>query len=200
MQMRKGGSVRRARPGRRENKKLLVVTEGEITEIQYVQGLTQHLRTAGVTVVPCTVQRGGGEPSRVLARARALAAKGDYEAVWLVVDVDDHATLDAVLRQCDTGSETVVVSNPQFEVWLLWHFTDSTAPHTAGSLKKELRRHGFVGACKHLPADFPFDRVDHAVGVAKDKSRATALNTRGPNPSSSMHLLVAALQGRAAGT
>nr|WP_169736430.1 RloB family protein [Promicromonospora kroppenstedtii] len=149
--------------------------------------------------MPCTVQRGGGEPSRVLAKARALAAKGDYEAVWLVVDVDDHATLDTVLRQCDAGSETVVVSNPQFEVWLLWHFTESSAPHTAGSLRKELRRHGFVGACKHLPTDFPFGHVEDAVAIATSRSRSTDLNTRGPNPSSTMPHLVAALQGSADG-
>jgi hypothetical protein len=190
--MRKGGTVRRNRPSRQENKKLLIVTEGEITEVQYVQGLAQHLRTAGVTVVPCTVQSGGGEPSRVLAKARDLASKGDYEAVWLVVDVDEHASLDDVLRKCATGGETVVVSNPQFEVWLLWHFASTGAPQTTVSLKKELRRHGFVG--KHLPASFPFDRVDQAIAMATHKDRPMSRNSRGPNPSSAMPHLVDALR------
>lgn len=186
--MRKGGSVRRSRPNRQENKKVLIVTEGEITEVQYLQGLAQYLRSAGVTVVPCNLQGGGGEPSRVLAKARDLASKGDYEAVWLVVDVDDHASLDDVLRKCTTGGETVVVSNPQFEVWLLWHFADAGAPQTPMSLKKELRRHGFVN--KHLPASFPFDRVDRAVGMATHRDRQSAPNTRGANPSSAMPHLV----------
>lgn len=190
--MRKGGSVRRNRPSRRENKRLLIVTEGEITEVQYLQGLAQHLRTAGLTVVPCAVQSGGGEPSRVLAKARALAAQSDYEAVWLVVDVDEHASLDEVLRSCTTGGETVVVSNPQFEVWLLWHFASTGAPQTTVSLKKELRRHGFVG--KHLPASFPFDRVDQALDMATHKVRQSAPNTRGANPSSAMPHLVEALR------
>ncbi len=190
--MLKGGSVRRNRPSRQENKKILIVTEGEITEVQYVQGLVQHLRTAGVTVVPCTVQAGGGEPSRVLAKARDLASRSDYEAVWIVVDVDDHASLDPVLSQCTTSGEKVIVSNPQFEVWLLWHFANSGAPQTTASLKRELRRHGFVG--KHLPTTFPFHRVDQAAITATHKDRSTALNTRGDNPSSSMPHLVKALR------
>jgi hypothetical protein len=190
--MRKGGSVRRNRPSRQENKKLLIVTEGEITEVQYLQGLAQYLRTAGITVIPCTVQSGGGEPSRVLTKARDLASKGDYEAVWLVVDVDDHALLHDVLRKCTIGGETVVVSNPQFEVWLLWHFADAAAPQSGVSLKKELRRHGFVS--KHLPASFPFDRVDQAVGMATHRDRQSAPNTRGANPSSAMPHLVEALR------
>jgi len=190
--MRKGGSIRRNRPSRQENKKLLIVTEGEITEVQYLQGLAQYLRTAGVTVIPCTVQVGGGEPSRVLARARDLASRSDYEAVWLVVDVDEHASLDDVLRRCTTDGEMVVVSNPQFEVWLLWHFANVGAPQTAVSLKKELRRHGFVG--KHLPGSFPFDHVDQAVEMATHKDRPSAPNTRGSNPSSAMPHLVEALR------
>lgn len=193
--MRKGGSVRRNRPTRRENKRILIVTEGEITEVQYVQGLAQHLRTAGVTVVPCSVQGGGGEPSRVLAKARDLASKGDYEAVWIVVDVDEHASLNDVLRQCTADGEEVVVSNPRFEVWLLWHFVRSGGSQTATSLKKALRAHGFTGACKHLPAAFPFDRVDQAIAMATHKDRSAALNVRGANPSSAMPHLVKALRG-----
>ncbi|MGW2092548.1 RloB family protein [Promicromonospora sukumoe] len=172
------------------------MTEGEITEVQYLQGLIQHLRTAGVTVVPYSLEPGGGEPSRVLAKARKLAAKDDYEAVWVVVDVDEHASLNDVVRECAKGSETVVVSNPQFEVWLIWHLSSSGAPQTAASLKKELRRHGFTGTCKHLPTDFPFSNVDQAVAMATHRTRATSLNTRGPNPSSSMPHLVEALRGR----
>ena len=170
--MRKGGSVVSNRPKRQENRKLLVVTEGEITEVQYLQKLIQHLRTAGVTVVPHALEKGGGEPARVLARARKLAAKDDYEAVWIVVDVDEHASLNAVLRECAGNSETVVVSNPQFEVWLLWHLN------------------------KHLPTDFPISNVEQAVAMATHRTRATALNTRGPNPSSTMPHLVEALRGR----
>lgn len=194
--MRKGGSVVSNRPKRQENRKLLVVTEGEITEVQYLQKLIQHLRTAGVTVVPHALEKGGGEPARVLAKARKLAATDDYEAVWIVVDVDEHASLNAVLRECAGNSETVVVSNPQFEVWLLWHLNNSGAPQTAASLKKELRRHGFTGTCKHLPTDFPISNVDQAVAMATHRTRATALNTRGPNPSSTMPHLVEALRGR----
>lgn len=193
--MRKGGSVVSNRPKRQEYRKLLVVTEGEITEVQYLQGLIQHLRTAGVTVVPYALEGGGGEPSRVLAKARKLAAQNDYEAVWIVVDVDEHASLNDVLRECARSSETVVVSNPQFEVWLLWHLNSSGAPQTAASLKKELMRHGFAGTCKHLPTDFPFDRVEQAAAMATHRTRATALNARGPNPSSAMSHLVEVLRG-----
>ncbi|MFI8527458.1 RloB family protein [Promicromonospora sukumoe] len=171
------------------------MTEGEITEVQYLQGLLQYLRTAGVTVIPCAVKGGGGEPSRVLAKARKLAAKDDYEAVWIVVDVDDHASLPDVLREGAGSAEAIVVSNPQFEVWLIWHISSSGAPQTATSLKKELKRHGFTGTCKHLPTDFPFDRVDQAVAMATHKTRAAALNTRGPNPSSGMPHLVEVLRG-----
>lgn len=142
------------------------------------------------------IRKGGSvrrsRPSRQENKARDLASQSDYEAVWLVVDVDEHASLDDVLRKCTTGGETVVVSNPQFEVWLLWHFASTGAPQTTASLKKELRRHGFVG--KHLPASFPFERVDQAVTMATHKDRPMSRNSRGPNPSSAMPHLVDALR------
>jgi hypothetical protein len=193
--MRKGGQIQRERQRRKEIKRVLIVTEGEITEVQYLQGLVQELRATGISVVPYTLHKGGGEPSLVLKTALDRAADGDYEAVWIVVDVDEHSSLDQVLHRCAGGAATAVVSHPEFGVWLLWHLEQTSAPQTASSLKKALRRHGFTGACKHLPVNFPFHKVDEATAFASHVDRAVGQDERGINPSSAMPHLVELLRG-----
>ena len=61
--MRKGGSVNRSTRKIAPRDRVLVVVEGEVTELQYLQGLVQHLRASGVEVASTAVKSGRGEPS-----------------------------------------------------------------------------------------------------------------------------------------
>lgn len=194
--MRKGGPVNRRGRRRRERRRILIVTEGAVTEHQYLEGLAQHLRASGIQISSTTVKKAGGEPSLVLKTARDIRVSSaeDFDATWIVVDVDEHSKLPTVLTECGRGGELAAVSNPQFEVWLLWHYVDSAKPHTKSSLEKALASHGF-GKSKHLPADFPYANVESAMRFALHADRSAEPNVQGRNPSSGMAHLVRAIQG-----
>ena len=108
--MARGGKDVRRRVSRRPlRRRGLVVTEGEKTEPQYVDGVKQLFRASRVEVKTHGV---GRDPASVLARAQQLRRQAKklgepYDWCCVVVDVDDHATLDgpsqAVLRRLLPG-------------------------------------------------------------------------------------------------
>jgi hypothetical protein len=165
---------------------VLVVTEGEVTEVQYVQGLLQHLRTTGVAVRPATTKGIGRDPLRVLHEAERIAGADPdgFDSVWLLVDVDDHARLAECIKAAQHNSFEAVVSNPCFEIWLLWHFEDMNAEQSRDWLRRRLRGHGQDG--KALKPGFPFGAHIHASARATDPLRLVTPGRQGGNPSTSM--------------
>ena len=144
-------SLNRRTGTRRENRRLLVVTEGK-TEKEYLEGLMQSLRPDGMQVTAIDVVDGRGEPSKVLktAKARYQSRADDYDAVWLLLDVDQHTKLIPVLRKTRQENFSAAVSNPCFEVWLLWHFEDWTREGSSSEIQHAARRHGLGKSCPSL--------------------------------------------------
>lgn len=179
------------RPPRRVRSRVLIVTEGVKTEIQYLEGLIQHLRTSGFSVRSAQTRGVGRDPLSVLAAARAmrLADRDGYDQVWVVVDVDDHDSLSHCIIEGSKAGIPVIISNPCFEVWLLWHFQDHASHQDSRGLSSLLTKCGHVG--KSISATFPFDQYPAAVCRALKTVREHSII--GPNPSSSMPSLVAAL-------
>ena len=115
-----------------------------------------------------------------------------YDSTWLLVDVDAHVRLPRCLKEAAAAGIRVIVSNPCFEIWLLWHFEDMRAYQNNDWLRRRLRTYGLDG--KSISADFPFGDHTRAVSRAQDESQAVSFGVKGPNPSSAMPYLVAALQ------
>lgn len=195
MAKRNSRSITRVRSERRENDRVLVVTEGAITEVQYLQRLAQHLKASGLKVVSPKVKAGKRDPLGVLEYAQMLAGKAadEYDEIWIVVDVDDHATLDDCLLQASRYRVRVVVSNPCFEVWLLWHYADHDKYCKNSELSDILKRHGIDS--KHIPNKFPFDSLDKAIIRAGSEGRKVMPGAKGANPSSAMPALISKIRG-----
>ncbi|AAZ54086.1 hypothetical protein Tfu_0048 [Thermobifida fusca YX] len=89
----------------------------------------------------------------------------------------------------------VVVSNPCFELWLLYHFQELTSGvHRTVLLKEKLPKY-LSGYNKRLPVNFPY--------AAHPKAKARALRAapkhtetchKGPNPSTTVWLLIDAIR------
>ncbi|WP_407923191.1 RloB family protein [Bifidobacterium aemilianum] len=61
--------------------------------------------------------------------ADAGIAKGFFDQVWAVFDLDGRD--GQVRRACDLAADNGVhaaLSNPCFDVWLIWHFADFSRP------------------------------------------------------------------------
>ena len=133
---------------RQPYRRVLIVTEGEKTEPQYLDEIRTELRlsTAHVQVQPGGF---GTEPQLLVEYAEHLFRHGErprgveplaFDHVYVVFDRDDHLTYHQALSTVDRlngqllNDERVrvpveaIVSVPCFELWLLLHFVDVQAP------------------------------------------------------------------------
>ena len=174
---------RRSRPRKQKKpqyRRYLVVTEG-VTEREYLERLRQRIRSRHVAL---DIKVGGGEPSRVLKECRKALRAEKYDGAVIVVDVDQHDALDAVLTECRSSGITAIVTNPCFELWLLWHSEDHHAhinPKKAGERLKS-HKHGSGRDGKHLAKDFPIDGHTAAADRAHRAWNGLAVNERAPIP------------------
>ncbi len=123
-----GRGPRRARrpPFREPRLRLLVVCGGERTEPDYFLGLKGHLRNPAVQV---KVKAKPRAPEDLVSYARSIAPQGgdEFDEVWCVVDSDEFNLEPAVALAVKLDVQ-LAVSTPCFEVWLLLHHQDCTAP------------------------------------------------------------------------
>jgi hypothetical protein len=198
MMARRGSeSLDRRGPRRQRKPRILVYCEGTVTEPAYFAGLVRHMRTALVDVVRCEVKGVGCDPLTVVRRAeqkwvedRRRNRTETYDQVWCVVDHDDHATLDAAIAYASKANIRLVVSTPCFDYWVLLHYIDHRKSSRPKDIVRQLDKH-IPGYNKKLPDGFPFDR--YPVAVQRAEGAAPSSNAIGPNPSTAVHLVVAAM-------
>jgi hypothetical protein len=184
-------SLTRSTRTRPERRRILIVTEGEKTEPAYFKGLAKLTRATAIVVVSVRVDGLGRDPESVVRRViRWTGLDDDFDEYWAVVDVDDHTTLTEAIRLAKAHALPLAITNECFELWLLWHYEDCTRHSSRNDLNRRLESHGFSTE-KDLPPDFPFqghaDACHRSVAAAPD----LGLGEKGPNPSSSVHFLVA---------
>ena len=119
-------SLKKGRPGanrRNRKKRCLIVSGGEVTEAQYFE----VLRTRYQNLVLC-VKTDVGSPDQLASYASSVVSGGKsrtdedgYEAIFVVVDVDEFHVqrFQMAQRKCDLAEALLVISNPCFEVWLI---------------------------------------------------------------------------------
>lgn len=189
---------RKAHPPRREHRRLLVVTEGLATEKQYVERLNQHLRDSAVAV---SVKAVGvrKDPLEVVKKCielkdAAARSRKAYDQCVCLVDVDQHTTLDEAAKTARAADVGLLVSRLKFEVWLLWHTSESRAANSSKQLDALMAKHELLYKEKHLALRFPIENVDDAVHTARLADPEMAMGRVGPDPSTAMPLLVALMR------
>ena len=142
------------RSGRREGRsrmvqmtRHLVVSEGEMTEPRYFEGVRAALGVTNGRKVAIVVKGTGKHTFDLLDFAIDYCryAPETFDHVWLVYDKDDFPAddFDAMERKCaeiSDGSKTfhALWSNPCFELWPLLHLRYTTAPMTAAECQRVL--------------------------------------------------------------
>lgn len=168
------------------------MTEGKDTEPEYFTGVIRFLRATGVDLHTARIQgHGGKDPERVVKETVRLK-EGDpygYDECWSVVDVDQHSKLPGAIRLAAREGISLSVSNPCFEVWLVWHHEELRREVTSTDLRRKLR--GLGCPDKHMPARFPFQALNDAIERARVACPDATPGLVGPNPSSMTHLVVA---------
>src|SRR5699024_10583017 len=111
----------------------------------------------------------------------------------LLFDVDEHIGLDECIRAARLDKIDAFVSNPCFEIWLLWHCEDYSKYATAHDLRQRLLQHGVAG--KTLPATFPVRNFPRAVERATAIAPGHTTTAVRKNPSSDMGWFIMDLRG-----
>ena len=158
-----GKKDRIRRPARRRPFKdikplILVVTEGEVTEPQYLAAFARWCTNPRVEVV---VESGAGVPKTIVDTAKRLKQEAEkradgeqddhlrYDEVWCVFDVDDHPGLDDARQTAGSNGLRLAVSNPSIELWLLLHFRDQPGMQYRDKIKTLLKSY-VPGYNKHV--------------------------------------------------
>ena len=176
-----------------------------MTEPEYLLGLKRHLRIPGLVVdiigaagVPRTLVDEAVTRKHDSDRRRRKHPEDAYDEVWAVFDRDAHPFFAEACQKAQANAVGLAVSIPSFELWLLLHHQDQTAP---------LERHQAVAALAvHVPdADKHVDFARFAGGLDDACARARELDRRARegatdgNPTTGVHSLVETLRPEAAG-
>ncbi|MEI8295529.1 MAG: RloB family protein [Alphaproteobacteria bacterium] len=187
---------------REEYDMVLIVCEGSETEPNYFKRLRNHykLSTVNINIAPATES----DPVSVVnsAKKEAEKAKEPYDRVFCVYDLvgsqkEKYDQAMSLIKASD-GQIKAITSHPCFEVWVLLHFTYSTASFdkagkssACGNVIKEIED-------KHIPSynkgdptlfDELHSRMDKAIENAKKLEKYNQ-ETGSENPGTNLHHLV----------
>lgn len=185
-------------------KTILIVSEGVVTEPQYLVALRNHLRLHSTDVE--IVHGGATDPVNIvdhalkLRKARQKAARKDrtvaYDEVWCVFDAEGPPRRENLARAVDRAKATgvfVALSHPCFEYWLVLHETYTTATFADYEAVKRRLREFHPEYDKHVPTDLLIpEKVPTAVTHAR-RVRIDHQRTGTTTPVTEMDLLVVSM-------
>lgn len=172
------GAPRRV-PGQRNPRRVIrVLTEGAVTEPAYLvqwgrRSHNTHIDFAESGMAPLSLVQHAREHQRTNER-RGSKGRGDFDEIWCIFDVDEHPNLNQAITEARQSGIQVALSNPCFELWLILHHQDQTAPidrHRAQRLASDL---GITNSKRLNPRS-----IDALLaGYADARGRARALRMR----------------------
>lgn len=169
-----GRSLRRdGRSSKEPNKRILILCEGKNTEPHYFLTLVKSKRT---TTIELEVDPNRGVPTTLVKRAierkklsdrRGGDPRDKFDQIWCVFDVDEHPNLSETLQLAKANEICVALSNPCFEIWVLWHFQDHTRYDHRDDILQHCKGH-IPNYNKKVSYDALKDRYEDALRRAKN--------------------------------
>lgn len=177
-------------------RKIIVVSEGKLTEPDYLRALAKRHKTL------IEVKRGGGVPMSLVdlaieqkprKRSKDTNVYDTDDEVWVIFDRDEHPRYREAIQRARDAKVEVAYSNPCFELWLALHFAEIDKPMSRHEMQNHLAR--LCGKYnKERSKTIPFNDLSPSVESAE--SRASKLFVKrdqegntGGNPSTSVYLL-----------
>lgn len=176
----------RPRPTRERHRRILVVCGGKVTEPAYLSHINSKLRASGVRV---EIARSGKDPVTLVQEAIQLKRKESqqakaaddsdnvYDAVWVMFDVDDFAGgIPRALELARRNNIRCAVSNPCFEIWLVWHVGSARAYVTSRQVQQHAQQHGvtLTGNSKSIDAS----SLSGKFGIARARAVSAEMEHR----------------------
>ncbi|MCX7112199.1 MAG: RloB family protein [Proteobacteria bacterium] len=121
---RKKRPLDRSVPHQRDTRLIIIAAEGRETEKQY---FAQFRDTRIQVKVLPTGEDNQSSPQHVIDRLTSYREEyqiGEGDELWVMVDVDRWKNLGEISREALQRDYQLAISNPCFEVWLLYHFQE----------------------------------------------------------------------------
>lgn len=133
---------------------ILIVCEGEKTEIKYFEALKEFYKLQQAVIIAKPNSK--SDPCNIVKEAKQEIGenKERYDYVYCVVDIDSHANLKrakTLVNQHNKSGEktkiTLIASCPCFEYWILLHYENTNKSYYTGSsspceqVTKALKKH-----------------------------------------------------------
>jgi len=194
----------RKSPTRIPRRSILIVCEGEKTEPDYFKGLRKKYRLSTLEV-EIAGEECGSDPNSVVRYAcnrKNDEPDPDFDEVWCIIDVESYDNPRDLTGPLNTASENnikVALSNPCFEVWLLYHFERvgrafDDCRDVISRLKTHIPNYTKGGDYfKDHFSDKVDDAIDHAESIMNTQWQL-ATNRLQNNPSTEVYRLVQLIQ------
>lgn len=189
--------------------RVLIVCEGEKTEINYFNFLSKQYQLTGIELPK---NQCGSSPISILEYAKFRERKDEFDKVFCVFDKDKHETYDNTIKELqklskenpDVWKNALINSVPCFEYWYLLHFEYTTKPfNPLIKNKKGGSSEQVISELKKYIPDYEksnrnmfqqlVEKLPFAIKNA-EKSLAEAEKNQTDNPTTKVHLLVEYLQ------
>lgn len=192
---------------------VLFVTNGQKTEMQYLNLLKQAIHKKHGKKYSVRVSLVEGDPNKVLGKLTSpLGDASAYDQVWIFVD-KDYFSLNKFLNDCTKEDKRrikiskpqkrnkhskscpnidqqfkAVVSNPCFEVWLVAYFEQVKRYQNQDEAKRHYERlAGLSKNTKELPGNIQIENLKRQSNNAKLTGRDhIKLNEEGMSPGTSI--------------
>jgi len=197
------------RPGRRPpfrdvKPRILIVSEGEVTEPEYFKGFIKACRNPRVEIV-IAPEQGVPKSCVSVAKERKQKAEADarrekddnlaYDSVWCVFDVDEHPQVGEAKKMAQDNDIRLAVSNPCIELWLLLHFRDNPGMKSRHQIKEMLTYH-VPGYNKHVNYEtYAAGYSLAAVRAERMDQAAENAGESGRNPTTGVYQLTNLIRG-----
>ncbi len=185
----KSNDLSRNKPKREPYKNILIVCEGEKTEIKYFKDLMLHEKLTSVNIKIISAKH--SNPDYVVKEAIKEKGKREFNKTYCVIDRDSHENFDKAKK----SNIDMIISYPCFEYWYLCHFrncrSDMNSEECISVLNKEWQDRFLGDYSKNIEKlysklkeklDFAIDNATHSLAEAQKDERM--------NPSTQVHILV----------
>lgn len=171
----------------------LIICGGEQTEVNYFKSFR-----VSTTVKKIQVEGFGYNPSKLVQEAKEFKAQGDYDQVWCVFDRDDFPKQDFnnAIASAEIAGFKVAYSNEAFELWYVLHFEFL---NTGIARKDYISKLDFLLKKRYEKnSDTIYEEIENLQPTAIRNAKTllkqyNPCNPESDNPSTTVHLLVEAL-------
>jgi hypothetical protein len=193
---------------RKENARILILCEGKCTEPQYIHAFRSKFRIPEENMKVLCPPEIPNTPIEMVrdAKARKRAEVDSFDEVWCVFDVEAKLTqhsrfgLQEALNAAERSGILSAMSNPCFEIWLLWHKVDHAAWIASDAAQRRceelnITRGKHIQEVDSLIRDFYDFAKNRAYSLDQTHDRNGTQKPEDMNPSSGMYKLVDAICG-----